>query len=234
MEPPMTTRRTASPCLSTPRLTLRLPDAADLAALHVVFGDPAVMRFVGAGVALSREQLAASQSRVAEHWRRHGFGPFTCVERSTGAVVGEAGLQHIEDGAGIELTYTFARAVWGRGYATEAARAVLDWGFGPLHLERIMAVARPENLASQHVLHKLGMRAEEDLRVCYGDKLACWGIGAAEWRRTQSPVRSVAAVWRPSGAAPSPAADDDTGSPAADDGGAPPPAADDGTPPPRL
>ena len=70
--------------------------------------------------------------------------------------MGEAGLQVLEAGPDVELGYTLARAAWGRGYATEAARAVLRWGFAGLRLPRVVAVADPANAASLHVLDKLG------------------------------------------------------------------------------
>ena len=72
--------------------------------------------------------------------------------------MGEAGLQLLEAGPDVELGYTLARAAWGRGYATEAARAVLRWAFAGLRLPRVVAVADPANTASLRVLEKLGMR----------------------------------------------------------------------------
>ncbi|MBN2204673.1 MAG: GNAT family N-acetyltransferase, partial [Thermoleophilia bacterium] len=144
--------------LHTERLILRRFADDDTERLLEVFGDPEVMRHVGRGVPLDRDELVASQARVREHWRVHGLGPLAVVERATGRLVGEGGLQLLEGGPDVELTYTLARAVWGRGYATEAAAAVLEWGFGTLGLTRIVGVAYPDNTASQRVLGKLGMR----------------------------------------------------------------------------
>jgi ribosomal-protein-alanine N-acetyltransferase len=156
--------------LHTERLTLRRSADDDTERLLEVFGDPEVMRFVGRGAPLDRDALVASQARVLEHWRTHGFGPLSVVERATVRVVGEAGLQVLEGGPDIEVTYTLARAVWGRGYATEAAAAVLEWGFGTLALTRVVGVAYPDNTASRRVLEKLGMR-RAGLRYCYGAEL---------------------------------------------------------------
>lgn len=156
--------------LQTARLTLHPFDEGDTDRLFELFGDPEVMRFVGRGAPLDRDELVASQARVAAHWRAHGFGPLAVVERASGALIGECGLQLLEDGPDVELTYTLARGFWGRGYATEAAAAALDWGFGALGLTRIVGVAYPENLASQRVLEKVGMR-RLGLRRCYGAEL---------------------------------------------------------------
>jgi len=158
------------PPLETARLTLRRLRDDDTDRLLEVFGDPEVMRFVGRGLPLDRDRLVASQAAVIEHWARHGFGPLAVVERATGGLVGECGLQLLEGGPDVEVTYTLARAAWGRGYATEAAAALLAWGFGELGLTCIVGVAYPANTASQRVLEKVGMR-RAGLRRCYGAEL---------------------------------------------------------------
>lgn len=174
--------------LLTARLALRPFVPADLESLLPIFGDPAVMRFVGAGRRpLDEERLAESQERVLAHWRDHGYGPLAVVERATGRLIGEAGLQLLEDGPEVEVTYTLARDAWGRGYATEAAGAVLAWGFDRLGLERIVAVAYPQNLASRRVMAKLGMRPAGEQR-CYGAVLVKSALTAAEWRAGGRPA----------------------------------------------
>ena len=157
--------------LRTQRLVLRRLRADDLDALAAVFGDPEVMRHVGSRrQAWTRQEMRAALDRAEAHWRERGFGPLAVVERAAGALIGEGGLQLLEDGPDIELTYTLARVFWGRGYATEAATALLGWGFEGLRLERIVGVAYPENVASQRVLEKVGMR-RAGLRDCYGAEL---------------------------------------------------------------
>ena len=89
--------------------------------------------------------------------RRTGSGLLADRRAGPGRLVGEAGLQELEAGPDVEVGYTLARAAWGRGYATEAARAVLRWGFAGLRLPRVVAVADPANRASLRVLEKLGM-----------------------------------------------------------------------------
>ena len=100
--------------------------------------------------------------------------------------MGEAGLQYLEAGPDIELGYTLARAAWGRGYATEAARAVLRWGFAGLRLHRIVAVADPANAASLHVLEKLGM-TRRGRRECYGAVMAEHALSLGAWRDAAGP-----------------------------------------------
>lgn len=119
---------------------------------------------------------------MREHWARHGYGPLACVERATGRLVGEAGLQLLEAGPDVELTYTLAHDAWGQGYATEAAEAVLAWGFDGIRLEKIVAVAYPQNLASLHVIERLGMKPD-GVRVCYGVQLRSFALTTADRRR---------------------------------------------------
>jgi ribosomal-protein-alanine N-acetyltransferase len=175
-------REAATPPLHCGRLDLRRLSGADHEALAGVFGDPEVMRFVGAGRRpLDDAAVAAALVRAEEHWDERGFGPLAVVERASGRLVGEAGLQLLEGGPDVELTYTFARAAWGRGYATEAARAVLLWGFAGLRLPRIVAVAHPSHAASLRVMHKLGMTPQGG-RECYGARLDEGALTLGEWR----------------------------------------------------
>ncbi len=180
-------RAAATPPLVSERLELRRFTAADLEPLLDVFGDPEVMRYVGE----QRRPLRADGVRALvaasdAHWDEHGFGLLAIVERSSGRLVGEAGLQFLEAGPDIELGYTLARAAWGRGYATEAARAVLLWGFARLRLHRVLAVVDPANAASLHVLDKLGM-ARLGLRRCYGTQMAEHALSLATWRAAAGP-----------------------------------------------
>ena len=80
------------------------------------------------------------------------------VERPSNEVIGHAVLQRLDKGDLIEVGYALGEAWWGKGYATEAARATVDFGFGPARLGLIVGIARPENLASRRVLEKTGLR----------------------------------------------------------------------------
>lgn len=157
------------PVIETARLTLRpwRDDAADLDAYAALSADPAVMRHVGDGEPLTRAQAAAQLASFAEHWERRGYGLFAVVER--GAVLGFTGLMRAaEPGVrpgDVEIGWRLARAHWGRGYATEAARAVCDHAFGALRLARLVALIRPANAASVAVARKLGMELEQE-RTC--------------------------------------------------------------------
>ena len=148
--------------LTTERLHLRPFTPADRDAIHAVYSDPEVMRYVGHGAHRTPAETAAAMRVYGEVLRRRGFSFLAVTERATGALIGDGGLHPLGDD--IELGYTLARRAWGRGYATELGRALLAYAFDVLGAQRVVA---PENAASRHVLEKLGMRAI-DTRAAYG------------------------------------------------------------------
>jgi [ribosomal protein S5]-alanine N-acetyltransferase len=142
--------------LSTARLLLRPVIPEDLVALAQIWSDPEVMRHMGAGV----RDAAASRMRhreLMEHQREHGFGKWAVIERASGDVIGYCGVELYEGGPDVELGFSFARAAWGKGYATEAAGRWLEHAFTALGCPRVIGLVRPDNAASIRVLEKLGM-----------------------------------------------------------------------------
>jgi RimJ/RimL family protein N-acetyltransferase len=181
-------RTAATPPLVTERLALRRFTDGDLGPLLDVFGDAEVMRYVGAERSpLDRGGVAALLAAAQAHWTAHGFGLLAIVDRETGRLIGEVGLHVLEDGPDVEVGYTLARAAWGRGYATEAATAVLRWGFAGLRLHRVVAVADPANHASLRVLDKLGM-ARRGMRDCYGAHMVEYAQSLVAWREHAGPA----------------------------------------------
>ena len=88
---------------------------------------------------------------------RHGFSLWPVELRATGEVIGLSGLQHLAGGPEIEVGYRFLREHWGKGYATEAAQAVLGFAFEELGLDRVVAVTLPTNRRSRRVLERCGL-----------------------------------------------------------------------------
>ena len=144
--------------LRGPRLDLRPFTATDAADAQRVYGDPEVMRHVGEGGPASEEQTAVMLADYAAHQARHGFAFWAVIERASGQLIGDAGLEVTAEG--VELGYTLARAWWGQGLATEAAQRCVQAAFGPLGLTRLVAVVDPANPASAAVLGRLGFREE--------------------------------------------------------------------------
>lgn len=166
--------------LRTARLVLRPPALDDLGALAEIFADPEVCRFIGDGRPRSPERVERGVRNALLCWDRRGFGPF--VVEQGGVIIGDALLYPVarsgadasdfaQRGPEIELGYRLARSAWGRGFATEAARAVMDWAFSPSGpgLTKLIAVTYPENAASQRVLEKIGMHRVGETREFYDE-----------------------------------------------------------------
>ncbi|MGP5304256.1 GNAT family N-acetyltransferase [Brachybacterium alimentarium] len=140
------------------RVLLRPFAPGDAPAAHGIYGDPEVMRYVGAGEAATPDTTEQMIADYRRHQREHGFAFWAVIERSTGRLIGDAGLEVTRFGT--ELGYTLARDAWGRGLATEAAALCVEAAFGPLGLSRLVALADVENPASSRVLEKLGFRPD--------------------------------------------------------------------------
>ena len=161
----------------TPRLSYRPVGPADADALHAVWSDPEVMRYLPSEPDAS---IDLTLERVERHRRRYeqsGYGLCAVLERESGDVVGVCGLFPVEwVGPDVEVAYHFARRVWGRGYATEAARAWVELALGPLGLPRVVALAYPANRASTRVMEKIGMGDAQEVER-YGETLVQYSLG---------------------------------------------------------
>jgi len=150
--------------LRTQRLVIRPFDSSDVGAMAEIYGDPEVMRHVCLGV-LDRERTAALLEEYRRAQRKRGFSTWAVVEAESGAVVGDVGFGVYEPTGEPELGYTLAAAVWGRGYAFEAAQACVRAAFAHLPYRRIMAKVEAENERSLRVAERLEMRALETIAV---------------------------------------------------------------------
>ncbi|MBC7921930.1 MAG: GNAT family N-acetyltransferase [Ferruginibacter sp.] len=147
--------------LETERLYLRQIVADDLEAVFALDRDPEVMRYIKPPFT-EKSQAREYIQQVREYNEKHpGLGRWAMLERATNAFVGVFLLKDLEGTEEIEVGYRMHRRFWGRGYATEMTKAVLQYGFGQLGLRRIVAIAQPANRASTHVMEKCGLRFEK-------------------------------------------------------------------------
>ena len=146
------------PVLRTQRLILRPLAAADLDGFAAMHADPAVVRHLGTGATRSREETWDMMARMLGQWPLRGYGMFAVEEAATGRFAGRAGLLHPLTWPAPELAYGFDAPFWGKGYATEAARALLGWAWEEKRLDRLVSFVRPDNAGSVGVLRKLGAR----------------------------------------------------------------------------
>lgn len=166
--------------LETDRLLLREFDDDDAEAFYPLVSNPEILRFTldpGGGVNSVGQALELLRSRSVADYRKHGFGRLAVVEKASRQLIGFAGLKYLGDRGEVDLGYRLLPTHWGRGFATESGRAILQDGFTRLGLTRIIATVFPENVASVRVLEKLGFVFEKPFEY-EGHELAQYMIHA--------------------------------------------------------
>jgi RimJ/RimL family protein N-acetyltransferase len=147
------------PTLGTPRLVLRPWCDGDLPAFGALNADPRVMEFLPAPLAPAESARAAA--RIRAHMAAHGFGFWAVEVRGGASFAGFVGLATVPAdlpfAPAVEVGWRLAREHWGRGYATEAARAALEFGFGTLGLAEVVSFTAVANARSRAVMERLGM-----------------------------------------------------------------------------
>lgn len=172
----------SSPIIETARLRLRMFHANDLDNLAEMLADPDVMRYVEDGQPKDRDVAEKALNSILAHWERENFGRWAVEEKAGGQFIGFGGLRSLFGTP--EVVYHLNPRFWGNGYATELARAALDFGFTQRGFARVVAVAKPDNAASIHVMEKLGMKFQQ--RTSYYD------IDVVEYAITADDFRSIA------------------------------------------
>jgi RimJ/RimL family protein N-acetyltransferase len=145
------------PVVETDRLRLRGYREADVEALFAMAdGDEVIAPFMTYNVAPLREACWRSVALWIGHWALRGFGMWAVEERASGVFIGRIGLWQPEGWPGTEVGWMLGRTWWGRGYATEAGQAAMDWGFEHLPVDELVSLIQPDNTASIAVAEKLG------------------------------------------------------------------------------
>lgn len=140
-----------------------------LDALTGLWSDAETMRFIGKGVPWTRDDVLTRIQRAIHTQAERGMTFWTVVRNDDHTIIGQGGIVPISfNGPEYELGYRLGREHWGKGYATEIARLSRDHAFGPLGLDRLVAVTYQENQASRRVLTKVGFRATGESDLYYG------------------------------------------------------------------
>lgn len=148
-------RRTAA--LDTARLRLRPYRPADLDALHELWTDPQVRRYLWDDEIIPRAIAAQAMQASIECTAERGYGHWAVCARGDAAIIGFCGFRPFDDEPDVEILYGLAPTHWGRGLATEAAAAMLAWGFDRHGFDRVLALTDAPNAASVRVMERLGM-----------------------------------------------------------------------------
>ena len=167
--------------IQTQRLRLRPYAEADVDALHALWIDPEVRRWLRDDKVISREEAKQEVRDAIARFRTHGFGEWIVEPRGEPRPIGFCGFRFVAGTPEIEILYGLAPDCWGRGLATEASRAVLGFGFEQCGLSRVTGNADVPNAASVRVLEKLGMGFER--REQRGDlDLVFYGLAREDFR----------------------------------------------------
>ena len=149
--------------IETPRLRLRPVRESDLDDLARLNADPGVMRYVGSGTPMSREQSWRQIAVVMGHQQMRGYSILAIEERATGAFLGRSGPWFPLGWPMLEVGWIVDPRRQGEGIATEAGRASLDWCFQQPGVEQVCSLIHPENTASARVAAKLGGKLERSI-----------------------------------------------------------------------
>lgn len=170
--------------VETERLILRPVEAADFADWAAFFADPQATRHLGG----PRSEAVAWRHflSMAGAWRIQGFGAFSVFDKATSRWLGWTGPWHPVAWPGTEIGWCFARHAWGRGFATEAASAAIDWAFQTLDWFEVIHLIPPENHASQRVARRLGSSVQRRIVMAEpfaGDTVDLWSQTRQQWQQ---------------------------------------------------
>jgi RimJ/RimL family protein N-acetyltransferase len=161
--------------LETERLKLRMWRESDIDAYAEMCADPLVMRYLSPGKVFTRNEAWRSIAFFIGHWQLRGYSHWAVEEKATGAMIGRIGFLNPEGWPGFEIGWTLARHAWGKGYATEGAKAALLYAFDTLDQRHVISLIHPGNTPSMRVADRIGERFERKTRLFEWDVLV-YGI----------------------------------------------------------
>ena len=147
--------------LETERLILREMTMSDTEDMLRLYSDPEVQQYTGEDIITSVEGIHRKIEEKMDDYEKYGYGRWITILKEDNQFVGWSGLAYLPEFDETDLGYRFLKEFWGRGLATEASRAILAYAFEQLGLEKIIAIAMKENLASIRVMEKVGMHFDK-------------------------------------------------------------------------
>jgi len=173
--------------IQTERLVLRCWEDSDFNPLYRMHTDPDVMRYLGGPLAWSRERAREHHSRIMASWDERDYCDMAVAVRETNSFIGWCSLQPQEDLDGeIKLSWRCVKESWGKGYATEAGKALLAVAFRNLGVARVVSRCHPDNIGMVRVFEKLGMKHVRDLDMPqYDAPIPLYVLERTDYERSQ-------------------------------------------------
>jgi RimJ/RimL family protein N-acetyltransferase len=151
----------ADTLFETDRLRVRRWRDTDLTAILAVYSDPETMRWVGDGTPITEAGCHKWMQVTQENYATRGYGMFAVELKATAEIIGFCGIVHPGGQNEAEIKYAFLRSAWGQGFATEAAKGLIEYGVAAHGINHLIATTAPDNVASHRVLLKAGMQRGE-------------------------------------------------------------------------
>jgi RimJ/RimL family protein N-acetyltransferase len=161
--------------LETERLILRQFRADDFDDYAALCADPEVMRYLGDGKTKTRAEAWMHMAALLGHWELRGYGLWAVEEKTTGRLAGRIGLLNLEGWPQMELAWTLARSRWGLGFATEGARAAMDYAFSAIKADHLISMIVPANAGQIRVAERIGERFERQIEL-FGKTVSVYGV----------------------------------------------------------
>jgi RimJ/RimL family protein N-acetyltransferase len=170
--------------LETERLMLRPFREDDLDDFAKMCADPEVMRYISLdGNPFNRIQTWIAIAGMLGHWQLRGYGMWAVEERKAGHLMGRIGFMNPEGWPGFELQWMLGRPFWGQGFATEGAKAALEYAFLELRQNHVISMIHPKNTRSIRLAERLGESLEGETKL-FDLRLLVYGIHRDMWKAT--------------------------------------------------
>jgi len=154
--------------IETPRLYLRKFVIDDTDWLAEIYGDIEVMRYIATGVVIPYELVKKGIERRIKGYDKGRYPEGVIISKAENKPIGHCGFGFLEDKSDVEIAYLLDKPYWGKGFATEIASAMLQYGFDKIGYERVVGIVYSQNISSANVLKKIGMTYEKEKEL--------WGI----------------------------------------------------------
>lgn len=167
--------------IETERLILRPFTLDDAETSFIMNTDPEVMRYLGGVDVTSVEEVREIMEKTTlADYEKYGFGRHAVIHKETNEFMGFTGLKYIIELDEVDIGYRLIPKFWRQGYGYESALPCVDFAFNDLGLDRIIALANPENIASITLMKKLGLTYEKVVHI-YGDNAVYYALNKSDW-----------------------------------------------------